>query len=181
METASIQGAPRMEAVMKRIVFAAASVAACVVTPAAAQMPDMTQHEAVTFAQWRDRVQAELATNIHYPRAMAGRSLENGLVRIKFNCSDTGRADKVTLARTSGSSQLDRAALAAVSRISSLHPLPADFAHGQAFQAMVMFYTGSDDDYRRKIEKIRAEASQMNAHFGSTQIALVSTAPSGGR
>jgi TonB family protein len=163
------------------LALTAASVAAGIVAPAAAQMPQMTHQEQVTFTQWSERVQSELDTNIHYPRAMAGRTPDHGIVRVKFNCSESGRPDKVTLAKSSGSPQLDRAALQAVGRISSLHPLPQDFADGQAYQAMIMFYSGSDDDYRRRLQKMSAEATKANKRFGRTQVASISIAPAGGR
>ncbi len=159
---------------MYRFLTAAALAAAGIFTPGIAQTQATSgqansAQEIVTFAAWRDRVQKALDRGLHYARPMPGMGNASGIVRVKFNCSDTGRPDKVTIARSSGSRRLDRMALKAVDRIATLHPLPQGFRHDQSIEAMILIAYGSEREYRQKRDRMIAEAKRRNARFDDPQ------------
>ena len=158
---------------MGKLIFAAALAAAGILAPCAVQAQAMTHAEQVTFEQWRNRVQQELGKHLQYPHPVLDQSLATGVVRVKFNCSESGRPDQVTLSKSSGSRALDRAALRAVSQIATLHPLPQSFAHGQAYQAMIMFDSELADGYQGRLDRMLAEAAKTNQRFGNRKVALV--------
>ena len=154
--------------------FAAALAAAAIVAPTAA--PSQTAHtDRVTLQQWGQRIGDELNRRVDYPTLIGGAPFATGVVRVKINCSESGRPDKVALLKTSGSPALDRAALAAVLRIATLHPLPDGMRHDQQYQAVVLF-ASEEDDYRSQLRRIRAEVVKTNSWFKGANI----TADAGG-
>ena len=64
---------------------------------------------------------------------------QDGVAKVSFYCSEEGRPSRVTLFRSSGEYAFDRAALHAVSRIKTLHPLAAGIDHHQRYAAVVIF------------------------------------------
>ena len=151
--------------------LSAAALALTLAAPVLAQ-----QASPVTLAAWSARVEKALDRTLYYPAAMGGRLPGSGTVRVKFNCSDSGRPDKVSLYKSSGDRDLDRAAVAAVSRIASLHPLPDGMSHGQKYVATILFAT-SQDEYDQQLRVLRADAVKSNAWFkGPANIALLSDA-----
>jgi protein TonB len=159
--------------------IAAAIVAACLLVASAVAEPDpaTSNHssDAVTFKTWAIRIQKELDRNLRYPSDLMGDYPRGGVVRVKFNCSDDGRPDKVTIARSSGNRLLDKAALHAVQRMASMHPLPASFAHDQKFAALIQFdgIGGPDGDLYQK--KVLEEAARDNAWLDQPAIARAGT------
>jgi protein TonB len=136
----------------------------------------------VAFKDWNARVQQALNENLEYPQSIGPYSSGTGIVRIKFNCSDSGRPDKVTLVKSSGEWLLDKAAIRAVSRVATLHPLPTGFKHGQRFEAQVVF---ASSEYDARLKAVAAAQARHNAWYrdpspqakadgerGKTQIAL---------
>ena len=67
-----------------------------------------------------------------------------------------------------------------MSRISTLHPLPSDFAHGQAYQAMVMFDAYAKYGYDDRFKKMSDEADKMNVRFVHPQVASAGIARAAG-
>jgi len=99
----------------------------------------------VTMAEWTERMHRVLANELHYPMPVLGLRPGSGTVSVKFNCSDNGRPDKVSVLKSSGDSLLDRAALSAVRRMASLHPLPTGFTPSQKFVALIVFANNASD------------------------------------
>lgn len=161
---------------MKRRVFAAAFAAACVLTPGGALSQTTTVAERVTLQQWGQRVGDELNRRMRYPRPMSGQSAATGVVKVKFNCSDSGRPDKVALLRSSGSRVLDQAALSAVQRIATLHPLPDGMRHDQQYQAVLLFES-DQDRYDAMLKTIRSDATKTNGWFKDKVIAGTTVGP----
>ena len=155
--------------------IAAAIVAACLLVAGAVAQPSPatpnSSSDAVTFKTWAVRVQKELDRNLRYPSDLMGEYPRGGVVRVKFNCSDDGRPDKVTIARSSGNRLLDKAALQAVQRMASMHPLPASFARDQKFAALIQFdgIGGQDGDLYQK--KMLEEAAKDNAWLDQPAVA----------
>jgi len=124
-----------------------------------------TAEEHVTLAQWSSRVTRALEHGLSYPPGLLGKASNEGVVTVKFNCSDSGSPAAVALEKSSGSRDLDTAALRAVSHIATLHPLPDGVVHGQKFQALVLFAT-SEDSKDAIMKKISKEVALRNAWFG---------------
>lgn len=116
----------------------------------------------VAFKAWNARVQRLLQENVEYPQGMSLSSPGTGVVRVKFDCSESGRPDKVSISRSSGNGLLDQAALRAVSRVATLHPLPTGFSHGQRFEAQVVFASSEKD---ARLKTMSAEQARRNAWY----------------
>lgn len=153
-------------------IAAAAFAAACVLLPGQACAQATTPAEKVSLQQWSQRVEKALDQQIRYPTLMGGQPFATGLVRVKFNCSENGSPDKVSLAKSSGSGALDRAAIRAVKRIVTLHPLPDGMKHDQQYQAVLLF---ENDPVRheRAMKTVRDDAVKSNGWFKSRQVAGV--------
>lgn len=146
---------------------AAALLATCLPFPVAAQNSPDSHHSAsqrVILADWIARVENELGRQLAAQR-ISGRDTDTGVVRIKFNCSDDGRTDKVSVARSSGSSVLDVAATRVVKRIAVMHPLATGINTDQIYYADIMFTSGDDQSYRRQMTAMRDAALKNNGWF----------------
>jgi len=127
-----------------------------------AMVSHTTPGKLVTMAEWNERMHGLLAKELHYPMPIMGLRAGSGTVSVKFNCSESGRPDKVSLLRTSGDALLDRAALNAVRRMASLHPLPTGFQPTQKFVALVVFTNDPNDP---ALNHLTAEQSKRNAWY----------------
>lgn len=161
---------------MKKRAFAAASAAACIIMSSGASSQTTAAAERVTLQQWGQRVGDELNRRMRYPQPLMGRRAETGMVKVKFNCSDSGRPDKVTLLKSSGSRVLDRAALSAVQRVATLHPLPDGLGHDQQYQATLLFES-SQDRYDAMLKTIRSDATKTNSWFKDKLVAGTAVGP----
>jgi protein TonB len=125
-----------------------------------------SDHRTPTFValnDWSARVQKALDHNLQYtPQLGPVTSPGTGVVWIKFNCSESGRPDKISLSRSSGDGMLDREAMRAMSRVATLHPLPTGFNHGQRFEAMVVF---ASDPFDARLKTMAAEQTRRNAWY----------------
>ena len=164
--------------------FAVAFAAATIIVPSgiAAQTTvigtaaQTTPAERVTLVQWGERVNKELNKQIHYPTLIGGQPFATGMVRVKFNCSESGRPDKVTLLKSSGSRALDRAAVAAMQHVATLHPLPDGMGHDQQYQAVILFET-DQAAYDSGLKAMQAEAVKTNAWFKGSSMAATQVGP----
>jgi len=169
---------------MKCCLIAAACAAALSTVPVASDAepirnsgrPDAASNP-VTFKAWQVRVQRELANRLLYPAPILGRSAGSGIVRVKFNCSGSGRPDKVALAQSSGSHALDRAALSAVRRMASMHPLPSSFNHEQKYAALIYFDDGMGRQGDSKLKDMMASADKANGWIRNPVAAAQAPAP----
>lgn len=85
---------------------------------------------------------------------------------VKFLCSESGAPSDVTLVKSSGSKQLDAAALRAVKKVVSLHPLPDGMLSTQKYQAMLLF-AKDEISHKRQMVQLRQKALEANKWFGS--------------
>ncbi|QIG79073.1 energy transducer TonB family protein [Stakelama tenebrarum] len=74
---------------------------------------------------WETRLLAHLEQHRRYPAAARARR-EQGVVHIRFRMNRAGRILSASIARSSGSRTLDRAALATLRRSEPLPPIPED-------------------------------------------------------
>lgn len=152
---------------MLRIIPAAAGsaigFALLVAAPLSAQhVEHITPAEQVTLAAWTGRMNVMLDREISRSSAIWSKVANEGVVRVKFNCSENGRPDKVTLLKGSGNAALDAQALHAVERLASLHPLPTGFKPDQKFVAVLVF---ASDAYDPRMKAARGEQRLSNEWY----------------
>lgn len=123
----------------------------------------------VTVSQWSRTMTRNLDDRLEYPRFLVGRT--QGVVRLKFLCSESGAPSDVAVLQSSGSRQLDQAALRAVRRIPTLHPLPDGVAHDQKYVATILF-AQDQASHDRQMALLVREAQDHNKRFGNRQVAL---------
>ncbi len=120
------------------------------------------QAATLSVQNWSSRVAQSLDTELTYPRPLGREDYHQGLSKIAFRCNDNGVPSDVSIVSSSGSRDLDVAAMRAVQGISTLHPLPDGIGHDQAFQAWVVF-AGSEQDRSRMLQSVRHDAMLANA------------------
>lgn len=120
--------------------------------------------DAVT--QWAAAVSRDLDRSLKYPRFLGREQHATGVVSVRFNCSDGGRADNVVVTRRSGSLALDRAAIRAISQITSLHPIPGELASNQLVQANIYFAADESELHQQQAKLHRERAASWVAGKG---------------
>lgn len=135
--------------------------------------PVVVVAEPVSFPAWTSRTTRLLEQQMSYPHYLTGVTPREGVVRISFRCSEAGKPTAVAVQDSSGFHEIDAAALRAVSRIATLHPLPEGLSPQQRYQAVLLF-ASSPESYDRQIDAIRKDVARRNAWFGSkgTPIAM---------
>lgn len=124
----------------------------------------------VTIVKWAEHtsklLDRSLARNRNWP------AQTEGVVAVKFLCSDTGAPSNIVLLQSSGSKRLDNVAMKAVGRIATLHPLPDGVSHNQKFVATILF-AENQQSYWRQIDTLRQAARLQNDKFNHpTNLAL---------
>lgn len=104
-----------------------------------AEAPITVEAAPTSLQEWSSRVGRNLTDNLIYPEPFGRTDYAEGAVKVAFHCSESGAPVDVSVLRTSRSKNLDQAALTAVKRISTLHPLPDGIGHDRAMQAWVFF------------------------------------------
>lgn len=148
-----------------KLVLLAALAASSVVIPASSRSdpinPIVIEGPArAGLVYWKQSVVRELDRNLAYPRSYPGWDMPEGTVAVQFICGEDGKPASVELSRSSGNRALDRAALRAVERISTLHPLPAEISDGAALRANVIFAT-DHVSLARQEKGLRKEEAQL--------------------
>jgi protein TonB len=137
--------------------------------------PDEASMGTVAFVPWAQRISGTIGDQLYYPRPMFGREFSNGIVQVKFGCSESGAPSDVSIYRSSKDRRLDSEALKAVRKIASLHPLPRGFSSHQHYVAVIIFADG-DASMKRQMKAVRKDAEQRNAWMtrsgSSTAIAM---------
>lgn len=122
----------------------------------------------IALAAWSQRVERDLVSNMS-PSGLYNYKdgLAEGLVVVGFACGESGMADKVTLLQSSGNRRLDRAALRAVRRVSTLHPVVEGMRPDQKLVAQMLYLndSGSRRDIAQREQELRADAKERNAWF----------------
>jgi TonB family protein len=118
--------------------------------------------EPLTVDQWSVRIGRDLDGHLDYPKPMGTGDYLQGVSKITFQCTDDGIPGNVTLAQSSGSHLLDHAAMEAVNRLSTLHPLPEGVQSGQHVAAWIVL--AQDEASRdRMMKSLRRDAQVANA------------------
>lgn len=163
---------------MTRTLCASTALALLLAAPAATAAQEDVVVTAPTLEQWSAKMARELERNIDYPPPYHGRQYSEGVTRIRFACSETGAPAELSVLRSSGDRRLDKAALRAVGRIKTMHPLPAGITHDQRYAAVILFAASelSRDEQMRALMK-EPETRRLAAGSGGRQIALVAPIP----
>ena len=117
---------------------------ALMVLPTAAQ--GKSEREILALGQsdevqhWIALVSRQIDATLRYPYVLR-ESTPTGGVSVTFRRSDSGAPDAIRIARSSGSRVLDQAALSAIRRIKTLHPLPESVGRDQLLRANIVFAT----------------------------------------
>jgi TonB family protein len=127
----------------------------------------------VALTNWSTRVQTNLQDQMQMPRVIGTNFSRDGLAEVSFVCSDSGKPEQVTLAKSSGSPRINRAALNAVRGITSLHPLPEGMKANQKVLAQLLFINSIDGgrEANRRMKALQKEAAEHNAWFYRDEIA----------
>ncbi len=176
---------------MQRI-LCAATIAACALVSASATAGSTDGPATATAGSdivvlapsveaWSTKVFGDIDRNLRYPTPLLGMPLSEGMVAVKFNCSETGEPAGIELSSSSGHSDLDKATMRAVRRIATLHPLPQGVSRDQRFLVRVLFARSSEELNRRTAE-MRAQANAHNARIMSDRgsLAALEILPVGG-
>lgn len=137
--------------------------------------------ERVSLTDWSKHMTKALERQMVYPSYLTLAEPHEGVVRVSFLCSESGRPTAVTLQDSSGHRDIDQAAMRAVQRIPTLHPLAEGLTHAQRYQAVLLF-AKDQASYDRQIAAIEEDVARRNAWFGQggAQVAMgVSLMPAG--
>ncbi len=134
------------------------------------------QATAVSVQNWSQRVAHSLDAGLSYPRPLGRGDYNQGMSKIAFHCSDSGVPSDVTIVGSSGSRDLDVAAMRAVQGIPTLHPLPDGIRHDQAFQAWIVF-AGDERDLGRRLQSVRHDAMLANVEAAKRASQTASNLP----
>lgn len=150
---------------MKILSFATAALALLFPVTSIAQTSDptiMIVAPPVTFNQWSRSMTDNIEKHLYYPMSFANERSPVGIVSVGFRCDGTGGVTEVVLLKKSGNRTLDNAALFAVRKMTSTHPMPARFKGNETFLANILFATDRDE-YDRQIRLLHAAAIKQNA------------------
>jgi len=107
---------------------------------AAAPGPGAPTHDANAMPDWKSRLLATLERNKRYPVEAEARG-EHGIASLAFSVDRRGRVHHARIARSSGSSLLDRATLAMLERSVPLPPPPPEVAGAEIPVVVPIRYT----------------------------------------
>lgn len=119
----------------------AAALAATLLFSAGTQAEDIiVESSSFTHEAWLTHVSRQLDARLTYPQMLTTNSSQPaGAVSVRFVADQQGRPAALEVVRGSGTKALDRAAMRAVSKLNSLHPMPAAFNGNHLFRADIVF------------------------------------------
>ena|SRR5690606_8582551 len=162
---------------MKILIPLAIAAAMVVSTTSAAQQLHEGHHAAPTVIEWSkatsEKLQRNLRALLTVPRSRE--TLPQGLVVVRFNCSDNGAPSAMTFSRRSNSSSLNRLAMRTVVRLKNMHPLPEGIKEGQVYEAVISLASDEEQADRQMLDYQRTLASRSGKH---EVLALVVTSTS---
>lgn len=127
-----------------------------------------------TLSVWSNGLTRSLSAAMRYPRQFSNEQVAEGWARVSFKCSDSGAPVGMALLQSSGDLRVDRAALAAVRRIKTLHPLPDGIAPDQRYVAELVF-AASPESNGRLIKSLRQQsAARVNRGPGQDIVLMAS-------
>lgn len=145
----------------------AAVLSAAALSPAIAEsgQEDIVVSPSRAMEEWRGDVSRSLGRNLLLAERWAKHNPDSGLVQIRFQLDEDGRASNMQTYHSSGSVSTDRAAAWAVRRLNNLDEAPAGIAPGQTFQANIIFAESPSQKarYEEKLAYIERRRLASNA------------------
>lgn len=127
---------------MKTLYLAAVAASALLPSVSLAQQSPLETDYVVRaptyLGVWTEQVAQDLSKALRFPAARNGHE-DSGIVAINFTANDDGTTSDLSVARSSGSAVLDRAALRAVSHMGQIDPLPKAMGRNVAVRANIVF------------------------------------------
>lgn len=129
---------------------------AAAVTAAVLAVPVYSQDIVVTSSADVARFVKDVSSNLDRELARETRlqTNRNGYAIVRFRADKDGRPQNVTLYRSSGEGDVNRAAQRVVGRLKSLHPLPSGIRDDQLMQANIII-ARTPGQYRRLVKDVR--------------------------
>jgi hypothetical protein len=100
--------------------------------------------------------------------------MPEGLMAVRFKCSDNGRPRSVQISMHSGNADFDASGRQMIASIKNLHPLPAGVGHDQVFEATIQV-AGSLAEYNHQLA--RWHQHQILARAASQQATVLAIGP----
>ena len=163
---------------MKRLAILSAASALAVTLLA---VPGMSQEIVVSSTRSTDvmieQVNADLDRQLNIASRRDRQLIGAGIAIVRFQCDENGKPDNVALFRRSGDRAVDRTAMRAVSKLSTLHPLPASLEKDQLFQANIVLAQDyvTLDRLSKKLE--REEAARIASSPGERTVLALGVTP----
>lgn len=150
---------------MKTLYLAAFAAGALLPSVSLAQPPQLETDNVVRaptyIGVWSDQVAQDLSKALRFPAARNGHE-DSGIVAINFTANDDGTANGFSVARSSGSAVLDRAALRAVSHMGQIDPLPRAMGSNVPVRANIIFAQDHGQLQRYAAQLQREELAQRD-------------------
>lgn len=159
---------------MKLVLLASVAFLAA---PALSQ-PDTANQMVITapskpsVVQWTQKIAQQLDRRLVYPRAIGRSDYPEGTVSVRFSCGDDGKPASVVVFRGSGNRLIDRAAVRAIAKMDTLHPMPAAIRHNSTFQANIIL-AADEQSLARQETVLRRNETQRVAREGNRGQTLV--------
>ena len=135
---------------MRLIALAAIAAAIGVPTSSAAnQDHTIVVGNAPTVAQWSNTIGSKLERNLSRMPATP-----EGMVSVRFRCSEEGRPTAIKMWQTSDSARLDDVARRTVANLKSMHPLPQGIGEDQVYEATIIV-AATQYDLDRQIKQLQ--------------------------
>ncbi|WP_144096251.1 energy transducer TonB [Croceicoccus sediminis] len=121
---------------------------------------------------WVGKVSEDLSATFERTRIPSLNAIPSDYAQVQFTCDENGKPAQIALVRKSRSGWIDRAALRAVRRLKTMHPLPQNVREGQLYQADFIF-AENERAYDRVADAVHESHARMLASEDRTVIALV--------
>lgn len=159
----------------KLAIFAipAAIAASALAVPLASQEIVVSPRSEQTFVT---EVSKDLDKQLNYIR-FDPRSGNSGLTKVRFRADSDGKATSIKTYKGSGNTEIDRVARKAVSRLTSLSPMPYGSGRQQVIQANIIVASSDRDLDRLSRRLAREEAARMAQGPEEQQVLALTLVP----
>ncbi len=152
---------------LKIMPFAALAVIVAVPVPGASpnnpvQSIIVRAEGAPTMQKWVNRLTGKLEHNLVPIRALNYGERTDGYAVVQFSCGSDGLAHDIALTQSSNNRLVARAAMRAVARLNSLHPMPIGITTGQKVRANIIF-AESEDGLAKQLRMLRRDETRRGA------------------
>lgn len=141
-------------------------------TPAIAGESDIIVQSQAAMEEWSQDATRSLNRGLIQSERFSSTRPQSGIVQVRFTVDADGKAENLSLYRSSGHSGTDKVATRAVRRIGNLADAPVRDASRQTYQANIIF--ASDVDEHAKLAKKLDKMEQARLARGNSEEEVVS-------